>query len=70
MPVGTVKWFSDVKGFGFIKREEEADVFVHYSQVAGEGFRTLEEGQFVKYELKEGPRGPFAENVVTFESSS
>ena len=45
MALGTVKWFNDAKGFGFIKQDNEADVFVHYSQIAGDGFRTLEEGQ-------------------------
>ena len=44
MPVGTVKWFNDAKGFGFIKQEGEGDVFVHYSQIVGDGFKTLEEG--------------------------
>jgi cold shock protein len=63
MALGTVKWFNDAKGFGFIKQDDESDVFVHYSQIAGEGFRTLEEGQPVQFELKEGPKGLFAENV-------
>jgi cold shock protein len=64
MALGTVKWFNDAKGFGFIKQEDETDVFVHYSQIAGDGFRTLEEGQSVQFELKEGPKGMFAENVT------
>jgi CspA family cold shock protein len=63
MPVGTVKWFNDAKGFGFIKQEGEGDVFVHYSQIVGDGFKTLEEGQAVNFELKQGPKGLFAENV-------
>ncbi|MCG8554282.1 MAG: cold-shock protein [Proteobacteria bacterium] len=63
MAVGTVKWFNDAKGFGFIKQENASDVFVHYSQIVGDGFKTLEEGQLVEFELKEGPKGLFAENV-------
>ena len=63
MAQGTVKWFNDAKGFGFIKQDDESDVFVHYSQITGEGFRTLEEGQQVSFELKQGPKGLFAENV-------
>ena len=68
MALGTVKWFNDAKGFGFIKQDDESDVFVHYSQIAGDGFRTLEEGQAVQFELKEGPKGLFAENVTKVES--
>ncbi len=68
MPVGTVKWFNDAKGFGFIKQDNDADVFVHYSQIAGDGFRTLEEGQPVKFELKEGTKGLFAEAVSKLET--
>jgi CspA family cold shock protein len=67
MALGTVKWFNDAKGFGFIKQDNDADVFVHYSQIAGDGFRTLEEGQTVKFDLKEGPKGLFAENVSKVE---
>ncbi|MDD9941212.1 MAG: cold-shock protein [Myxococcales bacterium] len=63
MALGTVKWFNDAKGFGFIKQDDESDVFVHYSQIVGDGFRTLEEGQVVQFDLKEGPKGLFAENV-------
>lgn len=63
MAVGTVKWFNDAKGFGFIKQDDAADVFVHYSQIVGEGFRTLEEGQQVEFELRQGPKGYFAERV-------
>ena len=63
MAVGTVKWFNDAKGFGFIRQDDESDVFVHYSQISGDGFRTLEEGQQVQYDLREGPKGLFAENV-------
>ena len=64
MAMGMVKWFNDAKGFGFIKQDDNPDVFVHYSQIAGDGFRSLEEGQVVEFELKDGPKGPFAENVT------
>lgn len=63
MAVGTVKWFNDAKGFGFIRQENGPDVFVHYSQIVGDGFRTLEEGQAVEFEIKEGPKGLLAERV-------
>ena len=53
MALGRVKWFNDEKGWGFIKQDNEADVFVHYSQIAGDGFRTLEEGQVVQFDLRE-----------------
>ena len=61
---GTVKWFSDEKGFGFISREGGDDVFVHHTSIVGEGFRTLSEGQIVEFSLTDGPKGPRAENVV------
>jgi cold shock CspA family protein len=64
MALGTVKWFNDSKGFGFIRVEGDADVFVHYSQIEGDGFRTLEEGQPVQFELRDGPKGKFAERVT------
>ena len=70
MAVGVVKWFNDAKGFGFIKQDNEVDVFVHYSQILGEGFRTLEEGQTVQFELKEGPKGLFAESVTKVEATN
>ena len=70
MSLGVVKWFNDAKGFGFIKQENEPDVFVHYSQIVGDGFRTLEEGQEVQFDLKEGPKGLFAENVSRVEQAS
>lgn len=60
---GTVKWFNDQKGYGFILQENGADVFVHYSAIVSEGFRTLAEGQLVEYTLEEGPKGPAAVNV-------
>ena len=61
---GKVKWFSDSKGYGFISQENGADVFVHYSNITGDGFRTLEEGQEVEFEIVEGKRGPQAQDVV------
>lgn len=60
---GTVKWFNNAKGWGFIRQDDGPDVFVHYSQITGEGFRTLEEGDTVSFALKEGPKGPLAEQV-------
>ena len=68
MAVGTVKWFNDAKGFGFIRLEDDIDVFVHYSQIEGDGFRTLEEGQSVEFELRDGPKGRFAERVIRASS--
>lgn len=64
MPKGQVKWFSDQKGFGFISQENGEDVFVHHSSIAGDGFKTLAQGQGVEFELTQGPKGPRAENVV------
>jgi len=61
---GKVKWFSDSKGYGFISQEGGPDVFVHHSNIEGEGFRTLEEGQEVEFEVVEGRKGPQAQNVV------
>lgn len=63
MKTGTVKWFNAEKGFGFISVEEEDDVFVHYSAINSEGFKTLEEGQTVTFEIVEGAKGPQAANV-------
>jgi CspA family cold shock protein len=62
---GTVKWFNDAKGFGFISPEgENRDCFVHYSAIQADGFRTLAEGEQVEFEIVDGPKGPAAENVV------
>ncbi|KKB71615.1 MULTISPECIES: cold-shock protein CspD [Bacillus] len=61
---GKVKWFNSEKGFGFIEVEGQDDVFVHFSAIQGEGFKTLEEGQSVTFEIVEGNRGPQASNVV------
>jgi CspA family cold shock protein len=64
MPRGKVKWFNDQKGFGFIEQEGGGDVFVHYSSIGGDGFKTLAEGDEVEFELTQGPKGPKAENVT------
>ncbi|MFP4017465.1 MAG: cold-shock protein [Halanaerobiales bacterium] len=62
---GKVKWFNDQKGFGFIERETGDDVFVHFSAIQSDGFKSLSEGQEVEFEVVEGDRGPQAANVVT-----
>jgi CspA family cold shock protein len=62
--VGTVKWFNPGKGYGFIEREGGPDVFVHFSAIKAEGFRTLEEGQKVEFTIEQGPKGPQAANVT------
>ena len=64
MVVGKVKWFNDSKGFGFIEQESGKDVFVHYSVIEGDGFKTLQEGQTVEFECQEGPKGLHATRVV------
>jgi len=64
MAKGTVKWFSNQKGYGFITPEEGKDVFVHHSEIQGDGYKTLEEGQAVEFEIIDGPKGEQAKNVV------
>ncbi len=61
---GTVKWFNESKGFGFIEREQGEDVFVHFRSIRGEGFKTLSEGQKVEFTLTQGEKGPQADDVV------
>jgi CspA family cold shock protein len=63
MTEGTVKWFNDSKGYGFIEQPDGKDVFVHHSSIAGEGFKSLQEGDAVEFEVVEGPKGPQAANV-------
>ena len=63
MAQGTVKWFNDEKGYGFLAVEGGPDVFVHYSAINGNGFRSLQENQRVEFEVVQGPKGPQAENV-------
>ena len=70
MANGIVKWFSDKKGYGFIEQEEEGDVFVHFSAIQMDGFKTLSEGDQVTFDIEHGQRGPAAKNVVRTESAS
>ena len=68
MRIGTVKWFNEAKGFGFIAPQDgSTDVFVHYSSIANDGFKTLAEGQRVQFDIVEGERGPKAANVVKLQ---
>lgn len=64
MAKGTVKWFNESKGFGFITKDDGGDVFVHYADIAGNGFKSLAEGQAVSFEVVDGPKGPKAVNVT------
>ena len=70
MADGTVKWFDEKKGYGFISPEEGPDIFVHYSGILGDGFRTLAEGDAVEFEIVQGEKGPKAENVVIKSASA
>ena len=64
MPTGTVKWFNEVKGFGFLTTEDGTDIFVHYSSINSDGFKTLAEGDTVEFEVADTPKGPQAMNVT------
>ena len=64
MPTGKVKWFNNSKGYGFIESEGGRDVFVHYSEIQGDGFKTLNEGEVVEYEIAQGEKGPHAVRVI------
>ncbi|RLB52377.1 MAG: cold-shock protein [Deltaproteobacteria bacterium] len=64
MATGRVKWFNNSKGYGFIEQEDGEDVFVHFSAIQGDGFKSLEEGQTVEFEVTQGPKGLQAQNVV------
>ena len=65
---GTVKWFNNTKGYGFIFQNGGADIFVHYSSIQEKGYKSLREGEPVEFDIKMGPRGPQAENVVRLEA--
>ncbi len=64
MPSGTVKWFNESKGYGFISSEDGSDIFVHYSSITGDGYKSLAEFDSVNFDIEEGPKGPKAINVV------
>ena len=65
MANGTVKWFNDSKGFGFIEQEDGSDVFVHFSEIKSDGFKSLREGERVTFDVEQGQKGPAATNVIT-----
>ena len=67
MATGTVKWFSDKKGYGFIKREDDSDIFVHHTGILGEGFKSLSEGQEVSFDIVQGEKGPLATDVEVIQ---
>jgi len=64
MAEGIVKWFNDSKGFGFIEQEDGADVFVHFSEIKSDGFKSLREGERVTFDIEQGQKGPTAKNVI------
>jgi cold shock protein len=67
--IGTVKWFSDAKGYGFIEREGGDDIFVHHASIEGTGFKTLKEGERVEFDILEEDKGPKAQNVVRLDAA-
>lgn len=69
MATGRVKWFDDGKGYGFIERDDGEDVFVHYSAIVGEGYRSLTEGSEVEFDVEQDPKGPRAANVVVTKAA-
>jgi len=70
MAKGIVKWFDDAKGYGFIEQDTGEDVFVHYTAIAGEGYRSLTEGSEVEFEIEESPKGPRAAEVVVIKAAT